>query len=590
MADRPTLTPQHQWTLTIESAIDIDTAAERPYCSVTADDPRLASFADYQKADGILIAVRPPDGSNGRYQLRRDVDRVRADGSTAKYEQAAGEPHRLDVHPRFHDKLADPSVHAWIGEGIKKGDALTSRDELCISLGGVDCGLTPACLEDWKHIAIRGRTFLICFDYDPKPTTQANVGRARDRLAAFLTEQGGRVRVVSLPPGPNGEKQGIDDYLAAGGDLVALLAEHCEDWAPPAAAGDCPRDDCRVTREQLRLQTRILTEPGLRPNRRLPYYALVNRVQSDATRSRHPFAEPGKPETWKRAEPLTDPDGFVGVNLQGMAADTGISYATLLKSRAELIELGVLEAREQAEIIPNPKDSTRHIEITRTLVRPAAASPREMVQKLVTVVQAPSGWGGKRVWRCPDHSEAKIETKRVCMACGKDAVQVELPPEQTDFQVENRSPDASPSPPSSSSANLENRTGVDPASPPTATDFQVENRPPDTAAQDARWAEARADVDAVLSDFKLETGEQSPDEASPEDQERAQRRAWGEAAYQDGKLLGWSALMDTDGVTCLVRQGEWFWEALRTGAHPNIEHIAARARRKAQQVEQENPF
>jgi hypothetical protein len=588
--DRPTLTPRHQWTLTIESAIDPDTANERGYCSVTATDPRLATFADYQKADGILIPIRPPDGTNGRYQLRRDRDRVRSDGSTAKYEQAAGEPHRLDVHPRFHDKLADPSVHAWIGEGVKKGDALASRGELCISLGGVDCGLTPACLEDWKHIAIKGRTFLICFDYDPKPTTQQNVGRARDRLAAFLTERGARVRIIRLPQRADGSKAGIDDYLAEGGELVALLAKHCTDWTPPAAAGDCPRDDCRVTREQFRLQTRILTETGLRPNRRLPYYALVNRVQSDLTRAKHPEAEKGKPETWKRAEPLTDPDGFVGVNLQKMAKDTGIGYGTLVKARAELIELGVLEAREQTEIIPNPKDPGRKIEIARTLVRPVAASPREMVQKLVTVVQAPSGWGGKRVWRCPDHAEAKIKTKRVCMACGKDAVQVELPPEPTDFQVENRSPDASPSPPSSSSANLENRTAVERAEPPTATDFQVENRPPDTAAQDARWAEARADVDAVLSDFKLETGEQPPDEVSPEDRERAKRRACGEAAYQDGKLLGWMALMDTDGTTCLVRQGEWFWEALRTGAHPNIEHIAARARRKAQQMEQEYRF
>jgi len=165
-----TLTATHQQTL-IDSAIAADIAAARPYSSVTADDQRLAPFADYQRADGILIAVRPPDGTNGRYQLRRDVDRIRKDGSTARYEQPAGGEHRLDVHPRFRDKLADPSVPLWIGEGIKKGDALASRGVACVSLGGVECGLTPACIEDWKHITIAGRTFIICFDYDPKQTS-----------------------------------------------------------------------------------------------------------------------------------------------------------------------------------------------------------------------------------------------------------------------------------------------------------------------------------------------------------------------------------------------------------------------------------
>jgi len=559
MTERPFLTPKHQQTLT-DSGIAADIAAERPYRSVTAADPRLDPFADYQRADGILIAVRPPDGTNGRYQLRHDRDRVRADGSTAKYEQPAGGEHRLDVHPRFHDKLSDPSVHAWVGEGIKKGDALATRGELCVSLGGVDCALTPACLEDWQHIAIEGRTFIICFDYDPKPVTRQNVVRARDKLARFLTERGGRVRVVDLPPGTNGEKQGIDDYLAAGGSLVELLAQHTTDWRP-GAEGDCPRDDCRATREQLRLQTRILTEPGVRPNRRLPYYALVHRVQSDATRARHPEAEPGKPETWKAETPLADRQGFIGINLQGMAKDTGVSYATLLKARSELIELGVLEAREESSVIPNPKDPDRHIEITRTLVRPAAASPREMVQKLVTVVQAPSGWGGKRVWRCPDCRDAKIEIKRVCADCGKDAVQVEIAPDSTCFQLENR-PVFSSLPPRTSSDQLENwSSGGAPDAPPAGV-LLVGAQHPDPDRQRQLQREARAEID-VLVERRTATSfqvENRPTEADvgfdpPAD---GSRSPWPTQFLMLGAGMRWQSY-----VVCgfHIRQGQKHWEA-----------------------------
>jgi len=492
MTDRPTLTPKHQQTL-IGSAIDPEVALERGYRSVTPSDPQLQAFAGYQRADGILIPVRPPDGSNGRYQLRRNQDRIRKDGSTAKYEEPAGGEHRLDVHPRFHDKLADPSVPAWIGEGIKKGDALASRGQLCISLGGVECGLTPACLEDWQHIAIAGRTFLICFDHDPKPVTRQNVGRAQDKIAAFLTERGGRVRIVELPPGPNGEKQGIDDFLANGGNLVALVAEHCQDWRPPTE-GDCPREDCQGARRELAeerkravAEAQILTGPGIRPNRRVPYYLLVNRLRSDATRARHPEAEPGKPETWKAETPLADSQGYIGINLQGMAKDTGVSYATLLKARSELIEQGVFEDKAVYDQLPDGK------RITRTLLRPVAASPLEMVHKLATVVQAPTGWGGKRAWRCPDHHEAKVELKHVCAACGRDAELVEI----TDFQVDNRSGDVSSLAPHIYGVQLENRSGIAPAVPPARV-LLAGARPPDAVLQRRLQQEARADIERLV--------------------------------------------------------------------------------------------
>ena len=570
-----TLTTQHQATLA-SSAVDPDVAAERGYQSVAPSDPHLLGFADYQKSSGILIPVRPPDGTNGRYQLRRDVDRIRKDGSTARYEQPAGGQHRLDVHPRFHDKLTDPSVPLWIGEGIKKGDALASRGVACVSLGGVECGLTPACLDDWKHIAIEGRTFLVCFDYDPKPVTRQNVGRARDKIATFLTEQGGRVRVVDLPPGPNGEKQGIDDYLAAGGNLATLLAQHCEDWRPPSE-GDCPRDDCRATREQFRLQTHILTAPGLQANRRLPAVVLLNRVLSDSTRQRHPLSEPGKPETWNYAEPLADAQGFVGVNLQKVAKETAVPYGALLRSRKELVELGVLESREEPEIIPNPKDPARHIEITRTLVRPAGGvrTPRDIVSRLATIVPAPSTWGGKREWRCRDHPEAAIEIKRVCAACGRDAESVavtcfklEIGHAVTCFKLETGDGVVSASPPRPYSDDLENGSAAAPASEPPRV-MLAGARPPDAAMQQRLQREARAEIDALVarrtappvSSLKQEEAEPDVGFDPPANGARSPLVM---SLLTHGSQRGWQSM-----VLCgfRVRQGRKSWESF-AAEHP----------------------
>jgi hypothetical protein len=593
--DRPTLTPEHREKLEREKGIAPEVIAEAGYRSVRADDPFLeaAGFADYQRADGYLIPNSPPDGSNGQYMLRRDRVRISTDRETGKrrevkMEQAAGQPHRLYAPGRCIPRLSDVSVPLHITEGNDKANALASQGVCALSVPGVTIWRTTEILEkDWPLIALEGRTVLIHFD--SKAEVNPNVGGQRDKLAAFLTERGARVRINKIPDNPDGSEQKIDDYLATGQGLADLIARFCEDWTPPAAAGDCPRDDCRVTREQLRLQASILTAPGIQANRRLPSLVLLNRVLSDSTRSRHPFAQDGKPETWTFAEPLADADGFVGVNLQKMAKETAVPYGSLLRSRKELVELGVLEAREATEVIPNPKDSTRHIEITRTLVRPSPElrTPREIVDRLVTVVPTPTGWGGRRVRRCPFHHDAKILTKHVCAVCGADAESVEVP--DTDFKLETGAEATAPTN-EPTDFKLETPSGDVSFSPPRPYSDDLENRPPEPSDQDARWAEARADVDAVLSDFKLETGEQPPDEASPEDQERAKRRACGERAYQDGKLLGWVALMDTDGITGLVKQGEWAWEALRTGAHPNIEHIAARARRKVQQMEQEYGF
>ena len=564
------------------SAIDAGVAFERPYTRVAEDDPRLADFAAYQRRPGILLAIRPPDGSNGLYKLRPDAPRVHLDPKTGKrketkYEGAAGQPLRLDVHPRNLGAIKDASRPLWITEGVKKADALTSAGRVAVALDGVWCFKTEQLLADWDLIETRGRTCIIAFDSDA--ATNENVAKAEDALAALLQERGAaRVLIVRIPAAADGSKQGVDDYLGGGGDLVDLLAKHAEEWRPPEERGRCPRPDCRATREALHVQTQIAVTPGLRANRRLPAFALINRVLSDSVQVRHPDAEPGKPETWAREEPIADADGYVAIPLQKMAKETGIPYSSLLNVRKELVGIGVFEAREKVEIVTK---GGRSFEVAQTLLRPARdlRTPREIVEKLATVVQAPSNWGGRRVKRCPDHPDAAIVTKHLCSVCGAEAETVELPPEPdpaTDFKVET-----DPAP----------RSGVKPAQPPPSH-FKVEtgagDAPPPPPRTNGADLENGSTEPLSATDFKLETG--PPGDGG--DAERAAAKALGRSAYDAARKLAppFPQLMAEDGTTVLVKGGEWSWAAVRASPPPNIAAIAARVRRWLERHEADYRF
>lgn len=70
-------------------------------------------------------------------------------------------------------------------------------------------------------MALNDRTAYLIFDSDL--TGKQEVQVALNRLAGFLAGRGANVRVARLEAGENGEKVGLDDFLARGGDLDALL-------------------------------------------------------------------------------------------------------------------------------------------------------------------------------------------------------------------------------------------------------------------------------------------------------------------------------------------------------------------------------
>jgi hypothetical protein len=213
------LDPAHLKALREDSGLSAEVIAERGYRTVRDRVTlRDLGFKPAQRlVPGLLMPILPPDGSNGLYCFRPDFPRTDTRGRMIKYEFPAGKAPRLDSPSRCHPALKDPSIPAWLTEGIKKGDSLASHGLCAISLLGVWLFLGKneyggvTLLSDFDLIAWTGRKVHIVFDNDVM--LKAGVRAALERLIEHVRRKGAIVTPIYLPPGPNGEKIGVDDYL-----------------------------------------------------------------------------------------------------------------------------------------------------------------------------------------------------------------------------------------------------------------------------------------------------------------------------------------------------------------------------------------
>lgn len=227
---------EHHLAMLQDSGVTPEVAAARGYYTATGPADVPACFSKAQKAltPALVIPIRGVDETDApiAFELRPDAPRIDSRGrggkpKVRKYEYPAGVPKVLDVPPTIRHLLGDPNVPLWFTEGARKADAAAARGMACVSLAGVwsfrstnvDGGRVE--LPDFDRIAFNGRSVYVCFDSDVigKP----DVRRAVVRLAGVLSRRQAKVHVVVLPPQANGAKNGLDDFLAAGGDEAALL-------------------------------------------------------------------------------------------------------------------------------------------------------------------------------------------------------------------------------------------------------------------------------------------------------------------------------------------------------------------------------
>jgi hypothetical protein len=113
-----------------------------------------------------------------------------------------------------------------ITEGAKTGDAATSRGIPTVVLAGVWGWCVPKvkpyqlkpCFD---HIRIEGREVFVAFDSDCM--SKAEVQDALAALVVALKDRGAFVKAIYLPDAADGSKQGVDDYLAAGGTIREMF-------------------------------------------------------------------------------------------------------------------------------------------------------------------------------------------------------------------------------------------------------------------------------------------------------------------------------------------------------------------------------
>lgn len=171
-----------------------------------------------------------------RYRLRGDLPK-----GIGKYRQKRGSGLAAYI-PRLNinwvEVAHDTSQPIWITEGEFKSISVTQQGIPCVGLGGVDNwrekdGSWARPLDNFQWV---GRTVFIVYDADKESTEEhpykPQVEGAAKRLAARLFESGAQVLLLYIARtdtfrtarAKNVEvKQGIDDYLEAGGKLEDLL-------------------------------------------------------------------------------------------------------------------------------------------------------------------------------------------------------------------------------------------------------------------------------------------------------------------------------------------------------------------------------
>jgi hypothetical protein len=232
-ADR-VLDDEHRKILEAESGIAPDVIAQRGYYSPTADQIKqlveleIVNPAALKATGWLAIPVYRPDGVK-----HGEVIRVFGTKLKQKYLWPTGSRNCVDIHPASMDYIDDRTAIVWITEGTKKADAILSaaRREgiacIVLAINGnygwrttIEGGKVVS--PDFQDIPLTDRKVYIVPDSDYR--SNDNVARGFDDLSLYLVSKTGDHRTfLTLVPPKGRDKQGVDDYLAAGGTLDHLI-------------------------------------------------------------------------------------------------------------------------------------------------------------------------------------------------------------------------------------------------------------------------------------------------------------------------------------------------------------------------------
>jgi hypothetical protein len=236
------------------SAISEEVIQARGYWSATRPDDLRALGFNHEQSRLVPALVVPAYDIHGQvhWQMRPDRPRRSKDGEVIRYETPCGGDFCIDVHPHSRERVKDPSIPLVLTEGVKKNDAGTSSGLCVVDFAGVwqfrvakKKDPTQPPLPDWDAIPLSGRSCYICYDSDA--ITKHGVRAAVRALKRFLKSRGASVLILVLPQGEDGEKVGLDNFLAQGHTAEDVLALAQKELPPlPSDPAGCLTEAMRA--------------------------------------------------------------------------------------------------------------------------------------------------------------------------------------------------------------------------------------------------------------------------------------------------------------------------------------------------------
>jgi putative DNA primase/helicase len=235
-----TLFPNHRAELTASGLSDTTVAAAGIHS--VADHRKLAAMLNRRSwprkyGAALVFPYHDETGAVILYRIKPDNPPKQFGGKVAgKYLSPCGAAVRAYIPPMLNGELADTDKPLVVTEGEKKTLCAVQNGFACIGVSGVDCWhpkKSSSLLPDLERVEWKGRRVFIAFDSDA--ANNPNVKDNENLLADALTRRGAVVKVARLPPGPDGAKVGLDDYLVAHGaaELWKLL-DAADEPEPPA--------------------------------------------------------------------------------------------------------------------------------------------------------------------------------------------------------------------------------------------------------------------------------------------------------------------------------------------------------------------
>ena len=142
-------------------------------------------------------------------------------GKHQRYAQERGTGCSAHFSPLYRDQAKawiDKSIIKVLTEGEKKGDCLAKHGIPNAAFSGVNNFVdkeTGELIPEIAKLDLDGHNLVIVFDSDAE--SNILVMNGRNELARRVKKKGANVFWTPLPPGPNGEKVGVDDFLVQHG-------------------------------------------------------------------------------------------------------------------------------------------------------------------------------------------------------------------------------------------------------------------------------------------------------------------------------------------------------------------------------------